>query len=113
MAEHQHAEMCSVRKRAGDTCSRCKKGEQTFMCRVVVVFITEHDGANATENITLLRTLAGPGSTGVNGRLVPCTPLVARDSLGLVVYSRRRRWRAELPSSSASPSLRCIELARG
>eukprot|EP00964_Phaeocystis_antarctica_P077165 scaffold47818_cov69-Phaeocystis_antarctica.AAC.1 len=22
-----------VRKRAGDTCSRCKKGEQTFMCR--------------------------------------------------------------------------------
>eukprot|EP00964_Phaeocystis_antarctica_P093047 scaffold59948_cov60-Phaeocystis_antarctica.AAC.5 len=26
-------------------------------------------GANATENITLLRTLAGPGSTGVNGRL--------------------------------------------
>ena len=28
-------------------------------------------GANATENITLLRTLAGPGSTGVNGRLRP------------------------------------------
>jgi len=28
-------------------------------------------GANATENITLLRTLAGPGGTGVDGRLRP------------------------------------------
>ena len=28
-------------------------------------------GANATENKTLLRTLAGPGGTGVDGRLRP------------------------------------------
>ena len=38
---------------------------------VVVVVRYLYYGANATENITLLRTLAGPGSTGVNGRLRP------------------------------------------
>ena len=35
--------------------------------------------------------------TELCGRSCPCTPLVGRDSLGLVVHSRRRRRRAELP----------------
>ena len=46
--------------------------------------------------VVVNRCLQIAGTEGCGGSC-RCTPLVARDSLGLVVRSRRRRRRAELP----------------
>ena len=62
------------------------------MLRECVVFWYIYYGANATENITLLRTLAGPGSTGVNGRFLLLVPLLRSKRSGEDGSGGERRW---------------------
>eukprot|EP00964_Phaeocystis_antarctica_P158795 scaffold129662_cov72-Phaeocystis_antarctica.AAC.1 len=51
-------------------CQQLPREDVTIYVRGAVVHC-EEKSKRYTENITLLRTLAGPGDTGVDGRLRP------------------------------------------